>query len=109
MVVSPSAVSEKWQSRGSWVESSRSWRSLGGRGRGRGEGRNRELHLDVNWVILHWNTGNMVHTHTHTHARTHRTLLGGDSEVLLDEVAGDGQGPEGDQGDRGHKGDDPDG
>ena len=29
IVVRPSAVSEKWQSRGSCVESSRSWRSLG--------------------------------------------------------------------------------
>lgn len=32
MVVSPSAVSEKWQSRGSWVLSSSSWRSLEQRG-----------------------------------------------------------------------------
>lgn len=31
IVVSPSAVSEKWQSRGSWVLSSSSWRSLGQR------------------------------------------------------------------------------
>lgn len=67
MVVRPSVVSEKWQSRGSCVESSRSWRSLRDRQTDRGK---RELNIILSmnactfWYVCICTPHLMTPTHT---------------------------------------------
>lgn len=88
MVVRPSTVSEKWESKGSWVLSSSCCRSLTGEHPGR---------LCQTWALA------LALAPLSSHSP------GRHPEVFLDEVAGDGQGQQGDEEDGGHVADDPQG